>query len=1350
MRFFCALSSFLICLHLSAGERTISFNHLNLEDRMSSVPIYDIFPDSVGVMWLATPQGLECYDGNTVYRVSTNKSSDSRYVRKSTKQFALGEDGILYVLHGTGVYSMKLSTNEFEPVFLNPCNCIAYSDGLWMGIRNTLMYTEGVGSPVQTVYELSAGEGDISALLKSRNGDVWIGTTVGNIIVLRKTSGGGLARIDVDMVSKKSHSHIFRMYEDSNGTVWIGTLNDGAIAVSTDGCCTVYRHDLPGPGVISSNYVRAFCEDDFGNMWIGTYTGLDCIDAVTGNVKRYSSELMSLDTRSSPSVWAIVKDGQGTMWVGTYFGGINYFNPGYDIYNRYPISSIEGKGLSSPVISKLLADSSGRLWIATEGGGLNMLDRETGDICWYNTDSPKGKRLSENNVKDMIYVKPDNTIWIGLHLGGVNAVDVRTGKVRIYKSDSSRPDALPSDDVMNIADYGDSLIVRMKTSVCVMDKKTGRCRAIEPLSGELERIGDIRRFFVDNDHNIWLCRNSCNRLSKLSPPYIEERVYSSDNADKGLFSDEVLDMMQDASGKIWIASENKGLYMYSGHDDAFVSFGEQSLKLGGAEYMAESPSSGNIICSSEYGFLIFNPITHNVVRYGKEKGFPASNSKTRCIAVLPDSEIFIGGYGGLVSVNEKDLDIPRKPYRLFFTDMIVNGEKVEIGGGILEKSILNTSSVALPSNTTSIELYFSSSNHIAINETPVEYCLEGFDKTWKSVEGERKIAYTNLPSGKYRLLLRPSSGVPEDICPGIGLDIHILTPWYSAWWARLIYVLIVTSAVLLVVNSYTNKVRMRESLKHEKERAVDLENLNQAKLRFFTNISHEIRTPLTIIIAEIESIIQRHNFSPALYKKLLGVYKNSLSLRELISELMEFRKQEQGRLVIKAAPHNIVFFINEFYLLFSEYAASKGIKLSLTKDIERLEVWYDQIQMQKVLNNILSNSIKFTPEGGSINIRVYSTGTSAIVEIADTGCGIPEKDLKNIFDRFYQVEYSGDINTGTGIGLALAQGIVKLHSGTIDVKSTEGEGTVFSVMLPLGYSHFSQELLADTSHEVTKFDFADKISVPAGDSFLSDARDAQQPQKGHTIVVAEDNQGILEMLVELFAPFYNVVAANDGVSALEAVRKNLPSLVVSDVLMPRMNGTQLCKAIKNDPALCHIPVVLLTARVDVEQNMEGLQQGADDYITKPFNSTLLLSRCNNLVNSRIILQEKYSKNPGTSTWMLATNRLDNEFLKSVTDIVNRNLDNTSFEIGELIMEVGMSRTSFFRKLKAITGQTPTEFIQMIRIRKGAELLRNNPEMNISEISDAIGFNTAKYFAKCFKEHYGKSPLAWRKEITQNK
>ena len=275
---------------------------------------------------------------------------------------------------------------------------------------------------------------------------------------------------------------------------------------------------------------------------------------------------------------------------------------------------------------------------------------------------------------------------------------------------------------------------------------------------------------------------------------------------------------------------------------------------------------------------------------------------------------------------------------------------------------------------------------------------------------------------------------------------------------------------------------------------------------------------------------------------------------------------------------------------------------------------------------------------------------------------------------------------------------------------------------------------------------ADKISIPATQS---QHKDSNCEEKSHTIVIAEDNQGILDMLIELFTPIYNVIPAADGKSALEAVRKHLPSLVVSDVIMPEMSGTQLCKSIKNDPTLCHIPVVLLTARVEVEQNMVGLQQGADDYITKPFNSTLLLSRCNNLVNSRIILQEKYSNESGSTAWIATTNKLDNDFLEKVQTLVAENLDSEEFNLNELIKSMGMSRTVFFRKLKTVSGQTPSEFIQTIRIKKGAELLRNHPEMNIGEISDAIGFNTPKYFAKCFKDHYGKSPFEWRKDAIKH-
>jgi len=1339
-KIFCTIAAALTCILSDAKGSRLSFNHISLEDGLSSVSTNDIWPDPSGVIWVATGVGLDCYDGNGVVTFRPPQEIHNGVPEMFTRQLAGSGDGLLYVMYSRHIGVLNTCTNEFKPFFSGGCNCIEYHEGLWIGHGRELLYSRGPGDSMHKEYVIPQEDGEITATLHSKDGCIWIGTSEGKLLKLSRNTDGW----QPETISERFKTQIHRIYEDSRGTLWIGALNDGGLAISKDGRETIYMHNPADKGTISSNYIRDFCEDNLGNIWIGTYTGLDCLNPDTGNIIRYNPEITRHDAISHSSVWAIRKDRQGTMWVATYYGGVNYFNPEYDIFDRYPVSSTEGEGLSSPIISEVLADRKGNLWVATEGGGLNMIDRKSGRTTWYKTDSPRGRRLSENNIKDMVYVPEDNEIWVGIHLGGINRLDLDTGTIRQYREDTKRKDGLPSDDILNVADYGDSLIVRMKSHMCIMDKKTGRCRPIRPIDDYLSNGGYIRMCIKDSKDNIWVVKWNPFKLVRLAPPYTHEEEFIKGSINGDLCPSEITGMMEDSSGKIWIVSKNDGFYVYSYHDNTFTAAGSglNFTAAGGyinftsASHLAESPSSGNIICSSEDGFITFNPVTHKVLNYGKEKGFPLSNSHTQCITILDDSEIYIGGFGGLVSVSEKELETPRKPYNLFFTSLYVNGEKIETGTEILPESLWNTSGITLPASTKSIELYFSSSNHISVNTDPIEYCLEGFEKRWTQVNGERKISYTNLPPGKYRLLLRPSADTPADICPAIGLDITIRTPWYASWVAICIYILIIAAVILVTMNFYTSKVQMREK-----------ENLNQAKLRFFTNISHEIRTPLTIIIAEIEALIQQYKFSPAIYKKILGIYKNSLSLRELISELMEFRKQEQGSKVIKVAPHNLVFFINEFHLLFSEYAESKGISLSLTTDTDRLELWYDQTQMQKALNNILSNSIKFTPKGGSVTIRVYSTDASAVIEIADTGCGIPEKDLKKIFDRFYQVEYSSDLNTGTGIGLALAQGIIQMHSGRIEVESTEGNGSLFRITLPLGYSHFSREQMSESSGKTTTLSLSDKITIPA-DKPSQESGESEDIEKGHTIVIAEDNPGILEMLVDLFSPFYNVVSAADGISALEQVRKHHPSLVLSDVLMPGLSGTQLCKTIKNDPTLCHIPVVLLTARVEVEQNIEGLQQGADDYITKPFNSTLLLSRCNNLVNSRIMLQEKYGKDPSSSKWMKATSRMDSDFLERLTEIITTNLDNDSFDIDEILKTMGLSRTSFFRKLKAITGQTPSEYIQGIRLRKGADLLRYNPEMNISEISDAIGFNTPKYFAKCFKEYYGKSPLAWRKEVTE--
>ena len=1259
------------------------------------------------------------------------------------RQIVGNEEGHLYVLYTRHVCILNTNTREYKLLYSGACNCITYSDGLWTGQNNNLLYTSGPDSPTETIYSISPDDGNITAILKATNGDIWIGTSSGKVLVLKKD----LSLSCEDAAAGKLHSQIYRIYEDSNKTIWIGTLQDGVMSISKDGILTSYRHNIRNSRTISSNYVRDFCEDNLGNIWIGTYTGLDCLDTQTNEITQYHSGLMSSDSISHSSVWAIKKDQQGTLWVGTYYGGINYFNPEYNIYNRYPVSNTEGQGLSAPITSKVIADKQGNVWVATEGGGLNRIDRKTGKTTWYNTSSAPGRRLSENNIKDMIYVPQEDAIYVGIHLGGVNRVDVKTGNVRQYRHTHQDKDEPISESILNIAHYNDSLIIRTKSSVRIMDKVTGHERSVKPLDDYLRQGGHIRLMFLDKDNNLWVHKSLPNKLTKLSSPYTQEIEYTPENTKGDFCSGEISCFMQDESGKIWLASADKGFYVYSNINNTFTLVHDDAA-LKGVNDMIESPSSGNIICSSDDGFIVFNPVTHKVVRYGKTNGFPLKNSLTQCVTIGNNSEIFIGGYGGLVSVSENDLDKQEKPYRLYFTSLSINGEKIETGSEILPQSLLNTASVTLPADTKSIELFFSSSNHISISSNPIEYKLLGFDKNWNRIKGDRKISYTNLPSGKYHLQLRPSGNVPEEICPMTELIIRIRTPWYATWSAICVYILLAAIVIIFILNIYTNTVQMREYVRYEKERAADLESLNQAKLRFFTNISHEIRTPLTIIIAEIESIIQKHNLPPTLYKKVLSIYKNGLSLRELVSELMEFRKQEEGQLQIRVAPHNLAFFISEFYLLFNEYAESKGIHMSLIKETERLEVWYDQIQMQKTLSNILSNSVKFTPRGGSIAIKVYATEASAVIEISDTGKGIPEEDLKKIFDRFYQVDYTSDINTGTGIGLALALGIVKMHSGTIEVESTEGNGSLFRIILPLGYSHFSKEQISDYQKSGASLNISDKISIPATQSQHRNSN--CEEKKSHTIVIAEDNQGILDMLIDLFTPIYNVIPAADGKSALEAIRKHLPSLVLSDVIMPEMSGTQLCKSIKNDPTLCHIPVVLLTARVEVEQNMEGLQQGADDYITKPFNSTLLLSRCNNLVNSRLMLQEKYIKDAGTTAWVATTNKLDNDFLGKVQTLVSENLDNDGFDLNELIRTIGMSRTVFFRKLKAVSGQTPSEFIQTIRIKKGAELLRKHPEMNIGEISDAIGFNTPKYFAKCFKDHYGKSPFEWRKDAIKTK
>ena len=486
--------------------------------------------------------------------------------------------------------------------------------------------------------------------------------------------------------------------------------------------------------------------------------------------------------------------------------------------------------------------------------------------------------------------------------------------------------------------------------------------------------------------------------------------------------------------------------------------------------------------------------------------------------------------------------------------------------------------------------------------------------------------------------------------------------------------------------------------------------------------------------------------------KLTGIYRNCNQLRSLISELLDFRKQEQGHTHIHARHADMSALLRNTATLFTEYTLGKDITLQIDVP-DQLPMWFDPKQMQKVVSNLVSNAIKHTPQGGMVTIAAHADDSQAVITVSDTGSGIAKEDLPHLFSRFYQarnIETVADI--GTGIGLNLTKGIVDMHHGTIEVTSEQGQGTKFSVTLPTKRDAFAAEETTDEPlpNDNTKELLAANDSATT--SHTSVESDTSNTPEGHDerpiILIVEDNDDIRQLLSTLFAPLYRTRTAVDGAEALEMIGDEMPDIILSDVMMPNVDGLELCKTIKHDFTTCHIPVVLLTARTAVEKKLEGLKTGADDYITKPFNNDVLVSRCNNLINMRRLLQRKFSQHPHHEADMLATNPMDKDLLDRAMGIIDRYYSDSEFSVDTFAREIGMSRTAFFNKWKNLTGETPKSFILNLRLRKAADMLRERHDLSIAEVSYANGFSSPRYFCKCFKDTYKIQPSAYRNADSQ--
>lgn len=1318
-----------------AQAPNITFKQLTTDDGLSQFSVNSLYIDETGSVWIGTREGLNRYNGNDIKTYKLQKNNPNSLFCNTILRITGNRNGKIYLLCTEGVAEFDLARQTFTTMLRGNINSIYYNEKLYISIRNEIYVYNEETQNFDLYYQLAGKDITITCLLLDSNKHLWIGTHNG-VYKLKERK---------EVCCLIPDGNIISIYEDSLRELWIGSWEHGLYHIDKEGLIHNYKHQPNNPTSISSDFARWCCEDNMGNIWIGTFNGLNLYKRDTGTFHHYTAQKDQPESLTHSSVWCIVKDDQGTLWLGTYFGGVNYFNPEYEIYNYYRESAIEYEGLSSPVVGRMIEDKKGNLWICTEGGGVNVYERDKKRFKWYPAGTGPNK-LSGQNVKAIYYDEAKDVMWIGTHLGGLNKLDIKTGRFQNFRMKDKDTSTLPSDIVRDIVPYQDLLIIATQNGVCLFNPQTETCTQLFANKSEGRIIKMVADLQFDRNGILWMAVTGEGVFTyDFKSDKLVNYRYNSEQPNS-LSNNNINSIAEDSQGNLWFSTSGSGLDIYRRETDDFENFDsyKNGLSSDCVYEVFESSLKNRLLVITNQGFSVFDYVQRTIRNYGKETGFPLTAINENALYITQDGEVFIGGVKGMISFYEKDLNFTSKPYNINLTRLIVNGEEIQPGddSGILSQALDYTSTITLKAGQSMFIVEFATSNYIPANQKEIVYQLEGFSHDWNRTHGQHSITYTNLSPGKYKLVLQTDDD-NEPIEKRV-LNIIVLPPFYKTIPAYLLYILVAGGLLWYLIVTYNSRIRLRESLKYEQKHLKDIEALNQSKLRFFTNISHEFRTPLTLIVGQIEALLQLQTFTPLIYNKVLGIYKNSLQLKDLITELLDFRKQEQGHMKIKVNRHDLVEFLYENYLLFREYADNRQITLQFQHEMDTLEVWYDFRQMQKAINNLLSNALKYTPEHGVISMSIKQENNYAIIRITDTGLGIKAEEIDKIFDRFYQQpEQPESLSGGTGIGLALTKGIIELHHGSIKVTSEPGKGTTFIVSLQLGNSHFEPEQIGKQTEDVQQIE----LKSPDVEEIQEMQWEETSPGKripDATILIVEDNESIKNMLSDIFGTFYRVITASNGEEGLEKVHKEMPHIVLSDVVMPRMSGTELCKKIKTDPETCHIPVVLLTARTAIKHTVEGLRIGADDYITKPFNINILVSRCNNLVNSRLLLQEKFSKQPQTFARILATNPIDKEILDRAIEIIESHLDDTNFNINIFSRKMGMARTNLFAKIKAITGQTPNDFILTMRLKKGAIMLRNNPELNVSEIADRIGFSSPRYFSKCFKDAYHVNPLAYRK------
>lgn len=1286
--------NYILCLLLILSQNLYSSSIILQKAKgdlgLSQVSVVSIAQDSLGMMWFGTRNGLNRYNGqkNTIYLPD---KTDSASILGNHIEKILVQGSLVWAQTRNGLSMFDIRTEQFTNYKIS--NIISFAI-----IGNDILY-----ATPKAIFSLKDGWNmDISIqtnegikLLYSYNGELFAGT---NQRVLKLSVAGLPAE---ELLSQVNVSSIF---VDSRNNIWVGTDDSGAFRIAAD---RSMKHFGAGKD-LSSAEVRCFEETNGGNILIGTFLGLNEI-SLNDSINHYFFEKAIHSLISDNSIKSLYKDSNGAIWIGTFFGGIDVFHPTEELFNYYMDNNLHNRGLSFSAVGNMVSDSQNNLWICTDGGGLNYFNRASKTFTYYRLPTNK-KGVNSQNLRNVYNY--NSKLWICTYKAGLYSFDIENKSFTSYPINDVQDYSPLNEIVTSFIPYKGNFLVGTHHGILMFDLQTETFKSFSKSIDPDNHSMVVTSLLISNDSLLWIgTREDGLYIYDIINNHVEHSINQKNN----ISNDLIFDLFLDSKSRTWIATEN-GLYVYSTQKNEFDYFSINDGLPSNYVLCVRESASGYIVVSTSKGVCFINRENQIIKIVTKFNGLPLVELNRGGLYITSDSEIFIGGIDGLVSFNEKDLMNTRAQTTPLITSLRVNNKIVVPldESKILDQSIVFSEHITLRHFHSNFSIEFSDRGLYEYNKQGMEYCLLGFDRDWVNAHTDY-VSYMNMSPGEYTFVLR----MLDEPSLQTVLKITIKPPFFKTIWALLIYIIVVS----IMVISLTRLWLRQKDQRREKE-------LNQAKLNFFTNISHEFRTPLTLIAGQTELLLENYHTKPSEYKKLLNIHKNTTRLKNLISELLDFKKQEAGFLKIRVGVHDIVGFLEEIFHSFIELSRHSKIDYRISYPHKPVFVWFDRYQMEKVFYNLLSNAFKHTPSGGSIRIEILLDAEELCIHVKDSGYGMSAQSMDKIFDRFFQIGNISTIdNQGTGIGLALSKGIVEAHGGKISVKSTLGKGSTFTVRLLIGNKHYDEEELENPivkDHIADDDQAIEKITVSVN-------------KKKASLLLVEDDPDVRNFLRELLSPFFEISLAYDGLEGMEKAYELQPEIILSDVLMPRMSGTEMCSKLKTNLNTSHIPIVLLTARTAEEHKIEGLDTGADDYITKPFNTRVLIARLNNILNNRKELQLFFSKNPSGKLSALAKNKIDQEFMDKAKTIIENNLDDSGYNMDRFAEDLNLGRTNLYCKMKALTGKTPNEFITIIRLEKSMQMLKLNPELTIAEIAYSCGFSSPDYFGRLFKKHFGMIP-----------